>query len=107
MQDQFGFFLKAEEYEQKLSAQAAEFNHLVKQLAFCEMELEASRVKRAQLDAALKEKEAETLNREEVLTAKEQELNQLREKVDEVTEALGEKTVELEKIAENNKEIEK
>jgi chromosome segregation ATPase len=89
-----------------LSAQNAEFNHLVKQLAFCEMELEASREKRAQMDAALKVKEAETLIKHELLTDKERELNQLRAKVDEVTEALGEKTVELEKISENNKDAE-
>jgi chromosome segregation ATPase len=89
-----------------LSAQNAEFNHLVKQLAFCEMELEASREKRAQMDAALKVKEAETLIKHELLTDKEHELNQLRAKVDEVTEALGEKTVELEKISENNKDAE-
>lgn len=86
-------------------AQTGGFNHLVKQMAFCEMELEASRVKRAQLEAALMEKEAETLNRQEVLSAKTQELDQLRVKVREVTEALGEKSVELEKISENNKDV--
>jgi KaiC/GvpD/RAD55 family RecA-like ATPase len=74
----------------------------VKQLASSEMELKASREKRAQLEAALMEKEAETRHRQEELSATTKELELLRVKVLEVIEALGKKTIELEKFTGNN-----
>lgn len=74
-------------------------------MAFCEMELETSRDKRANLEAALKEKEADSLNSQKMLLANVQELDLLKTKVREVTEALGEKSAELEKMAETNVDV--
>lgn len=71
------------------------------------MELEASRDKRANLEAALKEKEADSLNSQKMLLANVQELELLKIKVREVTEALGEKSAELEKMSETNVDVKK
>jgi len=82
--------------EQKLQDKTADFAHLEADLAFCKMELDKSRRKLAQLTSDLKNKKEEADAIQAEMTSKLDVFDNVKTRVAELTEALGEKTLQLE-----------